>query len=359
MVSGGSIGLNEACKIFFGDTTLRSVPLGSGNINDTWLVTAGEKRTVLQRINGSIFRNPENVIANFRKVTEHINGQLQAGDFDFICPDLVLTREGQPAYCDSKGQWWRAQTYIDHVSPPASGIDSQSAYQLGRALATYHHLVSDLEPDSLTEVLPDFHNTSRYLSEFDAVCAKVARSGVDVPADCFHFVNSYRSQVETLELGYAQGILTNRVIHGDPKLDNVIFVKSGVASGLFDLDTVGSGLLQHDLGDCLRSACNRRGEYSDPNSVRFDCDICRSLLKGYGESCLTPLKIHDKRYIFDGVFTICFELGLRFLTDHLRGDVYFKVAERGDNLLKCRVQFALAKSILAQEQEIRSLAVAL
>lgn len=359
MVGGSSIGLKQACEAFFGGGRLRSAPLGSGNINDTWLVTAGEKRTVLQRLNSSIFKNPEHVIENFRRVTEHINGHVRAGNVDFVCPDLVWTRKGQPAYCDSGGQWWRAQTYIDHVSPPPSAIDSRSAYQLGRTLATYHHLVSDLEPGSLTDVLPGFHHTSGYLDKFDAVFSKAVAAGADVPSDCQCFIDRYRSKVDTLEHGHALGVLTNRVVHGDPKLDNVIFVESGAASGLFDLDTVGSGLLQHDVGDCLRSACNRAGEYADVASIRFDFDICRSLLKGYGDRCFTPLTAHDKHYIFDGVFVICFELGVRFLTDHLQGDVYFKVAARGDNLLRCRVQFALAKSILAQEQQIRCLAASL
>lgn len=163
--------------------------------------------------------------------------------------------------------------------------------------------------------------------------------------------------VRVLEDGRRQGRLRVCAIHGDPKVDNVMFDnRTEHAVGLVDLDTVKPGLILYDMGDCLRSSCNPSGEETDRwDSVRFDPDLCRSILEGYcsaaGHSFLAP----DREALFDAVRLIAFELGLRFFTDYLEGDVYFKTRHREHNLMRALIQFRLTESIEFQERTIRSI----
>jgi Ser/Thr protein kinase RdoA (MazF antagonist) len=144
------------------------------------------------------------------------------------------------------------------------------------------------------------------------------------------------------------------VIHGDPKLNNILFdASSGLAVAMIDLDTVKPGLIHYDLGDCLRSCCNRAGE-GGAESVEFDVAICREVLAGYFAAAEQFLTEPDIAYLFDAIRLLPFELGLRFLTDHLAGDRYFHVTEPGQNLRRAQVQFRLVASIERQEKAIRS-----
>jgi Ser/Thr protein kinase RdoA (MazF antagonist) len=148
-----------------------------------------------------------------------------------------------------------------------------------------------------------------------------------------------------------------RPIHGDPKVNNVMLDKAtGQAVSLIDLDTVKPGLLHYDLGDCLRSGCNPLGEETTRwQDVRFEMDYCRAILNGYLAKARTFLTPGDCHFLFDGIRLIAFELGLRFFTDHLAGNLYFKSNYPGHNLARALVQFKLAESIAAQETIIRRL----
>ena len=160
-----------------------------------------------------------------------------------------------------------------------------------------------------------------------------------------------------LEDAKISGILTIQTIHGDPKIDNFLFNDQGLADGMLDLDTVGVGLVHFDLGDCLRSCCNRVGEGgTDSLPVSFDLQFCQALLQGYFSEGHQLLSAGQRAYIYDAVLAITFELGVRFFTDHLRGNSYFKVRQDGDNLARATRQFNLTEDIVAKEKEIRFLA---
>jgi len=160
-----------------------------------------------------------------------------------------------------------------------------------------------------------------------------------------------------LEDAKARGLLAVRPIHGDPKVDNVMIDRAtGRAIGMVDLDTVQPGLIHYDLGDCLRSACNPLGESpAHWQAVRFDLDLARALLQGYLAEARHFLTTTDRGYLYDAIRLIAFELGLRFVTDHLAGDIYFKVEHHGHNLQRALVQFRLCQDIETRESAIRSL----
>lgn len=155
------------------------------------------------------------------------------------------------------------------------------------------------------------------------------------------------------------GLIPERVVHGDPKLDNLLFDAEGRrALAMIDLDTVQPGLTLHDIGDCLRSCCNRRGEFTSESHVAFDLDVCRPLLRAYADQTRELLVPAELALLFDAIRLIPFELGLRFLTDHLQGNRWFRVSAPGQNLAKARVQFALVTDIERKEGEIRAIIAA-
>ena len=174
---------------------------------------------------------------------------------------------------------------------------------------------------------------------------------------CLKFVEQRQEWARILEDAKSAGKLPLRPIHGDPKVNNVmICTTTQQAIGIIDLDTVKPGLVHYDIGDCLRSGCNPLGEETKEwEQVYFDVGMCRAMLTGYLSQASEFLTDYDYEYLFDGIRLIAFELGLRFFTDHLAGDVYFKVKHPNHNLDRALVQFKLTESIEAQEQTIRKI----
>jgi Ser/Thr protein kinase RdoA (MazF antagonist) len=225
-------------------------------------------------------------------------------------------------------------------------------------LGQFHALAHDLDPARLHTTRQRFHDTPWYFERFRTVLAGSAVNENDADLrDGIEFAQARGERVAVLEDARRRGDLRPHVIHGDPKVENVLFdTASGAAVSLIDLDTVQPGLLHYDLGDCLRSACNPAGETpADPAQAWFDLDLCRALLTGYLAETRGLLTDTDLQYLPDAIRLIPFELGLRFFTDHLQGDTYFKVAWRGHNLHRARTQFQLTASIEAQHEAIRAL----
>ncbi len=347
----------DAVVAAFGSSKHSTVvrPLGNGNINDTYLVQDSRRRYVVQRINNTVFPKPFEVASNFALVSAHIVRKSAEDRISFSCPEHISTHSGDVAYNDTYGNWWRAQSYIEHMPSHLLQFTHDRARQLGHILASFHMLTADIVTSQLFTPLPGFHVTPRYLCRFDEAQKQWRGSDCALLDMCLQFVEKFREISVLLEEAKARGDLISRTIHGDPKLDNIIFQGSGEAVGLFDLDTIGPGLLHYDLGDCLRSCCNRAGEGAAfPGNVVFDIDICRSVLAGYLNVAEMRLSSYDRQYIYDAILIICFELGLRFLTDYLCGNVYFKVTDQQQNLRRALVQFYLAESVTHREHEIRS-----
>ncbi len=332
------------------------VPYGTGNVNDTFLVTlAGRpQRYLLQRLNSEVFREPQRVMDNLRTVAGHMRQRLdQQGDQRWE----IL----EPVACDGGGHWlvtdhhgaWRLLRYIESTFVRHRLATEAEAREVGHGLARFHGLVSDLAPAALHDTLPGFHVTPGYLARYEALVGAGPRSE---DAFCRRFIGRRRALAPVLEVRRARGELPLRVIHGDPKVDNFLLAReSGQVVSLVDQDTVKPGLVQYDLGDCLRSCCNPAGEEAAPTEVEFDTDCCRALLEGYLGEAAAFLTDHDYAALYDAVRLIAFELGLRFYSDYLAGNPYFKVTDPEHNLRRALVQFRLVERIEAQEGVIRSL----
>ena len=345
---------------------------GSGNINDTFLVTVADETEpyfVLQRINTHVFRQPALVMQNMRIFTQHVCDKLQH-EVDrsarrWAVPRVLLTTDARDSWVEPDGSYWRVISFIDGSESIDIIQDIEHGREVGYALGRFHDLISDLDPDRLADTLEGFHITPQYLAYYHrvlptATIAILHRRGSanDPKVDyCLKFVQERQEWARVLEDAKSHGKLPLRPIHGDPKVNNVmICTTTQQAIGIIDLDTVKPGLVHYDIGDCLRSGCNPLGEETaDWERVQFDTQMCRAILEGYLSQASGFLTECDYEYLFDSIRLIAFELGLRFFTDYLAGNVYFKVKYPTHNLDRALVQFKLTESIEAQETAIRSI----
>ena len=330
---------------------------GHGNVNDTFLVTvtgAAEPHFILQRLNLHVFRRPELVMGNLRIVSDHVARRLAraplSGGRRFELPRVLLTRDGRDHVIDPGGSFWRALSFIEAAETFDTIKDAGHAREVGYALGTFHNLLSDLAPEHLSDTLPGFHLTPGYLAHYDEVLERQgARPSPEVNYG-LGFVDERRAFAPVLEDARAQGRLRPRPMHGDPKVNNVMLdTATGQAVSMVDLDTVKPGLVHYDIGDCLRSGCNPRGEETgDWEAVRFEPELCRAMLTGYLSLARDFLTETDYAYLYDAIRLLAFELGLRFFTDYLDGNVYFKARHPEHNLVRALVQFKLTESIESQ-----------
>lgn len=336
-------------------------PHGSGNVHDTFLVTveAPEERFILQRLNTRVFREPELVMGNLRLCTNHVHRRLQGGGFEpgrrWEMARVLPARDGRDYCIDRQGHYWRALSLIDRARTFDTIQDPEQAREVGYGLGRFHRLLSDLLPERLADTLPGFHVTPGYLRHYDRVQEKHRAPASAEVAHCLVFIERRRDWVHVLERARQQGRLRLRPIHGDPKVNNIMLdTATGRAVAMVDLDTVKPGLVHYDIGDCLRSGCNPLGEETGRwQEVRFDPELCRAILRGYLSQARDFLTAADYDYLFDAIRLIAFELGLRFFTDYLAGDVYFKAHRPAHNLARALVQFRLTESIESQEKTVR------
>jgi hypothetical protein len=344
---------------------------GTGNVNDTYLVTLDapgkNKCFIMQRINRHVFRQPELIMLNMSALSDHVQARLEkenhtdAGTRRWIMPRVFHSKDGHSFYRDENNDFWRAMSFIDHSTAYPRIRDAQHAAEAGYALGRFQSLISDMRVDQMHDTLVGFHITPGYLQHYDEVLARDGVSGAENgSADerhCKAFVAQRRKFAHVLEDAKASGRLPLRPMHGDPKIDNIMIDdETSKAISIIDLDTVKPGLVHYDIGDCLRSCCNPLGEETaDLSHVCFDLDLCHEILRGYLSVASAFFNTSDYDYLYDAIRLIAFELGLRFFTDHLEGNVYFKARHPEHNLHRALVQFKLVESIEHQESDLQKI----
>jgi Ser/Thr protein kinase RdoA (MazF antagonist) len=324
-------------------------PLGNGLINETFLVTAELSHFVLQRINRTVFPAPGQIMENLIVLNRHLE-QKSSTDAKLKIPALIKTTTGHDFYLDENGDYWRALGFIANTESLETLTTINQAEQTGFALGHFHRLVSDLDPLLLHDTLPGFHIAPDYLNHYHEILTQAPRQIATESLSCAAFIAKFQHITDDLEEAKRQGLLSLRVIHGDPKLNNFLFDKdSKKVISIIDLDTVKPGLVHYDIGDCLRSCCHRQ------ETNVFDLDTCAVILKFYLSEAGAFFLESDYHYLYAAIRLIPFELGLRFYTDYLEGNRYFKVTEPDQNLQRAADQFHLCESIIQQESAIKSL----
>ncbi len=355
--------LQSIASQFSGSGTVTSVnSFGSGNINDTFLVNVNGgqfQRFVLQRINTQVFRQPDLVMQNMRIFSEHVQSNIAQGfhpDRRWEVPHVLCARDGSNSYIEDE-LFWRSISFIEGSQTFDTVQSLEHAGEAGFGLGLFHRSVADLCTDKLADTLPGFHITPSYLQEFlVAQETKILPKSPEV-THCLKFITDRQVWATVLEDAKAAGELPLRTIHGDPKINNFLIDNTtSHCISLIDLDTVKPGLVHYDLGDCLRSGCNPLGEETaDWQAVHFEPELGQAMLQGYLESANAFLIDRDYNYIYDCMRLLAFELGIRFFTDYLNGNIYFKTQYPEHNLARALVQFRLAESIESQENTINKI----
>ena len=335
---------------------------GQGNINHTYLVNLDDDRSfILQRINTQVFQQPELVMANLGIIGEHIEQKLQAQSLAdnsrWEFPQILSTQDGVDHHICEEGNFWRMMSFISNSQCFDTIANHEQAKEVGYGLGKFHALVSDIPVTKLADTLEGFHITPNYLQNYQQVLAETNIVSSPESDYCREFIAARSDWANILENAKEQGLLQLRTIHGDPKVNNIMFDRDRPkAIAMIDLDTVKPGLVHYDIGDCLRSGCNLLGEETKQwQEVSFDLELAENILEGYFAIAQEFLTSQDYEYIYDAIALIAFELGLRFFTDYLAGNIYFKVNYPEHNLLRALVQFQLTASIEAQEKSLRQI----
>lgn len=314
---------------------------GNGHIHETYLITdEANNLYILQKINTGVFRNPEIMMNNIALVTQHLKNKAN-GRREVL--SLVPTKQEKLFYRDSDNTCWRVYDFVRDTiclqQADTPDVFKESAFAFGR----FASLLSDFPAQSLAETIPDFHNTPlRYKAFIDALNRDVCNRAKDAAFE-IEFALRYAGFASTLTDMLASGALPLRVTHNDTKLNNVLFdMKTCKAICVIDLDTVMPGLLAYDFGDSIRFGASTAAEdETDLDKVEMSLDLFSAYLEGYLEACGSSLTPAELEMLPVGAKMMTLECGVRFLTDYLSGDTYFKIHRPNQNLDRCRTQFKL------------------
>ena len=336
----------------------------NGHINSTYRVTYQEldgtlRRYILQAINSRVFTDPTAVMRNVVSITEHINTRVLRLQKDLGGQTLQLfpARTGGSWIEDETGNLWRCYNYIEGCITYDIAETTQQAYQAAHAFGAFQDLVSDLNPATITETIPDFHNTRKRFEKLLEVAAEDPLSRLAGVRDEYHFVLARENLIDILLDLTATGEIPIRITHNDTKINNVMIdAASDEAVCVIDLDTVMPGLALYDFGDLVRSATSPAAEdEKDLSKVTMRLPMFEALVAGYLDAAGSFLNETEVAHLVHSGKLLALEVAIRFLTDHLAGDVYFRIHRPGQNLDRCRTQLRLIESIEAQEPEMQAI----
>jgi Ser/Thr protein kinase RdoA (MazF antagonist) len=333
-------------------------PRTTGHINDSFVVTFAEGgaqvQMFLQRINTTVFERPEQMMDNVARVTAHLARFHRGPDASRRGLTLIPGRAGGPCVRDELGGWWRMYRFIADTQVFETVTSVAHAEQAAFAFGEFQRLLADLPAPRLHETLPDFHTTPlRYAALERAVVAdpRGRRAGA---AEEIAFALERRAEGDVLLRLRRDGVAPERVVHNDAKLSNVLFdAVSGAALCVTDLDTVMPGLALFDFGDMVRSmTCPCAEDAIELHDVTVQPELFAALARGYLAAVGTMLTTAEREHLVRAGHVITLEQGVRFLTDYLLGDGYYKTTRPEQNLERARTQFRLVASLEEQEGEL-------
>ncbi len=350
----GNKEIKDIASSFLPKSAIKSAnAFGGGHINDTYLVEINEsdQKFVLQKINKNVFKTPILVIQNIELYLNHLHqkNEKQLKTFKTI--------EGDSYIIDHEGDYWRMFNYVENATSFDVIEEQDQAYQAAKSFGKMQRLCLDLNPHDFQETIPDFHNLAKRYLKFDQIflCAKKER--------LFHaekeiaFVQEQRKISDLISGLINRGELPMRITHNDTKLNNVLLDKNtGKGICVIDLDTLMPGLVLYDFGDMVRTFTSPVPEdEKDSSKVILRNEIFAALSEGYLSELSSDLTMVEKEQLMNGAKYMILMIGLRFLTDYLENDVYFKTAYEDHNLVRARNQFALLQDLSNKEKELKNI----
>lgn len=333
----------------------RAAPLGHGLINRTLLLTDAGRQYVVQHINTNVFPDPALLMRNYRAVTTHLGRRRAAGTYAYSTLDLVPTLAGDAAAVLPDGTWWRMYRYIDHASTFATADRPGLAREAGRAFGAFAAALADLEPGSIGEVIPHFHDPVRRYEAFRKALGEDRAGRAPRASETCDAALAYGDILAHWRALLARG-LPWRITHNDCKLNNLLFDGTDRAVCVIDLDTVMPGTILFDFGDMARTMLSPVAEDStDLDRVDARHGYFAELARGYTEGSGDMLTSLERDNLVFAARLVTGMIGLRFLTDHLEGDRYFRTTHPDHNLERARNQFALYAALTEQADSLQAL----
>ncbi|MBQ2118347.1 MAG: aminoglycoside phosphotransferase family protein [Clostridia bacterium] len=336
---------------------LSVTPYGSGHINATYLVLVQERerpvRYILQRLNENVFKKPEEVMANIAKVTAHLKAR---GGSDREVLSFLPADDGR-LFAREEGGVWRLCRFAEDSVCLDTVDGERSLYECAFAFGRFQRDLADFPADSLYETIADYHNTPARFNAFREAVDADARGRAEGAREEIASVFAGRDFYSVLTDARARGELPLRVTHNDTKSNNVLLDKTTRrALCVIDLDTVMPGLSVTDFGDAVRFGASSAAEDEpDLRKVRLDIGLFRACAEGYLEGCGGMLEPGEIMLLPEGARMMAAECGMRFLTDYLKGDVYFRTDYPEHNLVRARAQLKLAKDMEDRFGEMKTI----
>ena len=328
------------------------VPHGSGFINDTFHVKNTHPALpgyLLQRVNHHVFQNVPALMANVQLVTSHLKKKLAlvpGSNPDKEVLTIVPANDGQSFFCDADGNYWRMYCFLKDTKSYDLVLTEQQAYEGGKAFGKFQLLLADLDAGLIYESIKGFHDISMRLDNFNkAVSADPENRVKDVLPELTFVTERAGAMVSIITLG-KEGKLPLRIIHNDTKFNNILLDVNDHAQCVIDLDTVMPGYVAYDFGDAIRTIINTASEdEEDLSKIGLSIPLFTAYAQGYFESAGGFLTDMEIKSLTMGVLLIPYMQGVRFLTDYIAGDVYYKTHFAGHNLQRTRAQFQLLRKL--------------
>lgn len=317
--------------------------LESGHINDTYLVTSNSnEHYVLQRLNATVFKDVESIIANKTAVSEHLK-QLESS---YKSVRFIKTINLESSFKDSDGNYWNMMEYISNSVTHDIATNTKMVFEAGKLYGDFIKQTASLSSNIIKETLPDFHSVPLRFLQFEAALKKASKDNKANAQKEINFVIQCKEEMMELARLKDNGAFPIRVTHNDAKLSNILFNHNEEGLAVIDLDTIMPGIIHFDFGDSIRSICTSAVEDSDDfDNVSIKLDYYKAFCEGHAQSTKGILTPQEINYLPLGVKTIIFIMGLRFLTDYLNNNIYYKVKYASHNLTRCKNQFKLVESV--------------
>ena len=334
----------------------RFVELTAGLINNSYRLSCGAQEYVLQQINTYVFKQPEQVMSNVQRVTEHLRRKLTEAGEDPArrALHLIETTDGGNMYRDEQGRCWRVYDFITDALTRDRVETAEQFRQVGAAFGEFQRMLFDFPAAELYETIPHFHDTRKRFETFrQAVATDRAGRVKDLAPEISFFLNR-EEMMSSIVVAIERGELPLRVTHNDTKTNNVMLdAQSGMALCVIDLDTVLPGSARYDYGDALRFGASSAAEDEpDLSKIWLDMDYFRAFTDGFVPQVRQALTDAELKLLPLGLKVITCELAMRFLTDYIDGDLYFKIRYPEHNLVRTRAQMRLLEDIEARYDKL-------
>lgn len=342
--------LKKVIKEYFNVDKVKDVKIfGNGLINKTFIVEFEEVSYILQKINTYVFSSPIGVMYNIDLITNHIRKKVIYEGKNYRNSTLTLIKtKHDKNFAIVDDEYWRCYTCIDGITYNNT-TDPSIMYEAGKAIGEFQQLLADFDPTLLTDNIKNFHNTFLRYKQFEN---SVLLDIVKRSSTCLEEIKFIRKRVNIMNIitkAIEDEIIPIRVVHNDTKLNNIMFSNNNKSLCLIDLDTVMKGTILYDYGDALRlGASTTKEDEEDLSKVNINFDIVYNFTKGFLEATKDLITNDEIKLLMVGYYTITLELGMRFLTDYLENDKYFKLTDSEKtnlNLIRAKNQFKLVTEI--------------